>query len=226
MIRNKLIIFDIDGTLTHTNQADAIFFEKAILDTLPILNIDKQWHNYKYSTDTGLLTEIIQSKLNRDPNSEEIELIKEKFISHLENAFAANKMLCSPVAGAQFIFSSLFQLGWDIGIATGAWEKSAVLKLKAADIPYQFIPMAHSDDHMLREEIISIAINRAKDQYKRLSYSKIVYVGDRIWDKNAANNINIGFIGVGKDLGDIANKDFFHVNDFTDNKLIHYLKNQ
>lgn len=223
---NKLIIFDIDGTLTNTNQVDSIFFEKAILESLPILSFDNQWHNYKYATSTGLLTEIIQSNLNRDPNPDEIETIKEKFISQLENAFTINKMYCSPIDGAQFIFESLFQLGWDIGIATGCWEKEAVLKLKTADIPYQDIPIAHSDDHMVREEIISIAIKRAKDHYKKSFYSKIIYVGDKMWDKNAARNIGIGFIGVGSEWGNCDNKDFFHVNDFSESKLVHYLQNQ
>ena len=47
-MQNKLIVFDIDGTLTNTNHVDSVFFEKAILDILPISSIDTEWHNYKY----------------------------------------------------------------------------------------------------------------------------------------------------------------------------------
>ncbi|OGT41182.1 MAG: hypothetical protein A3F42_03575 [Gammaproteobacteria bacterium RIFCSPHIGHO2_12_FULL_37_34] len=222
-MQDKLIIFDIDGTLTNTNHVDSVFFEKAILDVLPISSINTEWHNYRYSTDTGILTEIVQSKLDRNPTLNEIDSIKNRFVSYLENAFSENQSNCIPINGSQTIFEKISQLGWDIGIATGGWEKSALLKLKTANIPHQTIPIAHSDDHVERENIISIAISRAQECYKKLSYSKIIYVGDRLWDKVAANNLKIDFIGVGDTLGIIENKDFFHISDFTNTHLEQYL---
>jgi len=224
-MQNKLIVFDIDGTLTNTNHVDSVFFEKAILDILPISSIDTEWQNYKYSTDTGILTEIIQSKLACTPTPNEVESIKSRFISYLENAFIENNSHCVPLNGAEIIFEKITQLSWDIGIATGAWEKSALLKLKYANIPYQNIPIAHSDDHIERENIISIAINRAQAIYKKHSYSKIIYVGDRLWDKAAANNLKIDFIGVGDALKKVNIKDFFHISDYTNNQLENYLRN-
>lgn len=223
-MQNKLIVFDIDGTLTNTNYVDSVFFVKAILEILPISSIDTEWQNYKYSTDAGILTEIIQSKLARNPTPNEIESIKNKFISYLKNAFIENQSHCVALDGAQTIFEKIIRLGWDIGIATGAWEKSALLKLKYANIPYQNIPIAHSDDHIEREDIISIAINRAQDIYKKHSYSKVIYVGDRLWDKAAANNLRIDFIGVGDALKKVDNKDFFHISDFTDFHLEKHLE--
>jgi len=223
-MQNKLIVFDIDGTLTNTNHVDSVLFEKAILDILPISSIDTEWHNYKYSTDAGILTEIIQSKLARNPTPEEIESIKSRFISYLENTFTENQSHCVPIEGAQVIFEKISRLGWDIGIATGAWERSALLKLKHANIPYQTIPIAHSDDHIERENIISMAISRAEAFYIKLSYSKLIYVGDRLWDKVAANNLKIDFIGVGDALKKVDNKDFFHISDFTDSRLEKHLE--
>ena len=43
MNSNQLIIFDIDGTLTNTNLADSVFFERAVLDSLPILSFNNQF---------------------------------------------------------------------------------------------------------------------------------------------------------------------------------------
>ena len=82
------------------------------------------YNNYKYSTDAGILNEIIQIKLGRNPTSNEIESIKNRFVSYLENAFIDNLSHCSPVNGSQIIFEKIFRLGWDIAIATGGWEKS------------------------------------------------------------------------------------------------------
>lgn len=50
-MNDKLIIFDIDGTLTNTNESDALCFEMAIKDRLNLAFIDTNWHNYKYSTE-------------------------------------------------------------------------------------------------------------------------------------------------------------------------------
>ncbi|VEG92462.1 HAD family hydrolase [Legionella spiritensis] len=221
---NNLIIFDIDGTLTNTNRVDSDYFERALLESLPVKYIDNQWHNYKYSTDSGMVTEIVQSAFGRDPSLEEIAAIKERFVGYLKTAFLKDKSHCLPLSGASEIFTILTQRGWDIGIATGGWEKSALLKLKTANIPCDGVPIAHSDDHMEREQIITIAIERAKKNYHRPAYAKMIYVGDRIWDKNAARNINIDFIGIGAELGNINEKDFFHINDYTGNAFIQYLE--
>lgn len=216
IMQNKLVIFDIDGTLTNTNHVDSICFEKAILDTLPI---DTNWANYKYSTDWGIVTEIIQTRLNRPPTSKQIETIRDKFVKNLEAKFAEDSLLCVPIDGSQRIFENISALGWDTAIATGGWEKSAILKLKTAQIQYQNSPIAHSDDHFEREKIISIAINRAEQFYKKPSYGKVIYIGDRVWDKKAANNLTIGFIGIGSEFGLLDSKDFICISNFTNAQL-------
>jgi phosphoglycolate phosphatase-like HAD superfamily hydrolase len=222
---NKLIIFDIDGTLTKTNDVDSVLFEKAILDTLPIHSLDTNWTNYKYSTDTGIITEIIESKFNRTPHASEIEPIKNRFFSYLTSAFSNDPSHCLPINGAQDIFKKLSMLGWDIAIATGGWETSALLKLRSANIPYEAIPIAHSDDHMERKNIISIAIERSQNYYEKSDYANVVYVGDRLWDKRAAMDLGIGFIGIGDDIGKLTDRDFVHISDYTDMKLENYLLN-
>lgn len=219
MQKNKLIIFDIDGTLTNTNHVDSVCFERAIQDVLLNQSIDTNWHNYKYSTDSGIVTEIFQAKLNRKPSSQEIETIRDKFVTYLEMAFKENNLICIPIDGSQHIFANVSALGWDVAIATGGWEKSAMLKLKTAQIQYQNAPIAHSDDHFEREKIISIAINRAEQFYKKPSYQKVIYVGDRVWDKKAANNLKIDFIGVGSELELIDNKDFMHISNYSNARL-------
>lgn len=217
-MQNKLIIFDIDGTLTDTHHVDSISFEKAILEVLPISSIDTVWHHYQHSTDLGITTEIIQAKLLRNPHQEEIDAIKNKFVTNLTTAFKNYPATCTPVNGAQEIFASISTLGWDIAIATGGWKESALLKLQTASIPHAAIPIANSNDHAEREQIIAIAIERSRAHYKK-SYSKIIYIGDKLWDWVAAKNLNIHFIGIGDELGSINNKDFSHIQDYTNAML-------
>lgn len=71
----NLIVFDIDGTLTQTNNVDSLCFTKAIKDTLQITELNTDWASYQYSTDSGLLTEIYENFLQRPPSIEEINLM-------------------------------------------------------------------------------------------------------------------------------------------------------
>ncbi|MBA3661441.1 MAG: HAD family hydrolase [Gammaproteobacteria bacterium] len=221
---HKLIVFDIDGTLTKTNDIDSLLFEKSILEVLPIHSLDTNWANYKYSTDAGILAEITQSTLNRNPHTSEVVSIKTKFFSYLASAFANHPSHCLPIHGAKEIFQRLSRLGWDIAIATGGWKTSALLKLRSAQIPYQAIPIAHSDDHVERRRIISLAIERSQKHYNKPCFKKIIYVGDRLWDERAAMDLGIDFLGIGDDLGSLGNRDFFHISDYADARLEDHLR--
>lgn len=73
-----------------------IAFEKAILQHVNINAINIQWHNYKYSTDTGILIEIFQSVLNRKNEAKDIKLIQNTFVNYLSDAFKSDYSQCYP----------------------------------------------------------------------------------------------------------------------------------
>ena len=112
---------------------------------------------------------------------------------------------------------------WDVAIATGCWKQSALIKLQHIDFPYMNLPIATADDHIERCEIINIAIKRSKQHYCNNSYGQVIYVGDREWDYRAAQELGIGFIGIGKVLGE-ANLNIPVINDYKHGKLIDLLK--
>lgn len=225
-MQNNLIVFDIDGTLTNTFQTDTIFFEKAITDAVPSIKLIRDWHSYTYSTDSGFLLEIFHENLARKPFAQEIQAIKNVFLSYLDQAFRDDSTSCLPIPGAHHVFAKIQVAApdWDVAIATGCWEKSALLKLDIAKIPFLSIPLAHADDSIKREEIIQIAMQRAKTRYNRKNYGKIVYVGDRLWDKAAADKLEIDFIGVGPVFAAIKNQQFLQIQDYVSDELLNYLK--
>lgn len=92
-----------------------------------------------------------------------------------------------------------------------------------AQIKHQDIPVAHSDDHFEREEIILTAIARCKRYYQKTSYAKIIYIGDREWDKKAADNLGIGFIGIGNEFKGVNDNDFMHITNYNHLQLEKYL---
>jgi len=195
----NLIIFDIDGTLTLTNEIDSQCFIPAVEVVMqqPLLNT--QWHTYKYSTDSGMLTEIWYASFQRTPTEDEIVKVKTAFIDNMKQAWLKNPLLYQSIPGAHQVFNKIFALNnWQIALATGAWQQSALFKLAVCGIKCDEIPKAFSDDHKERTDIIKQAVLLAKESYNTAVYTRIVYVGDRAWDKQAANQLGIEFIGVGE----------------------------
>jgi phosphoglycolate phosphatase-like HAD superfamily hydrolase len=218
----NLIVFDIDGTLTQTNHIDTICFTKAIENNLHIQGLNNDWATYRYSTDSGLLTEIYHNYFGRMPTSIEQQCIQDSFVTYLKNAWANNPTSIQSIPGAETIFHKISQLQhWQIGIATGGWQQSALFKLNAANIPHETIPKAYANDHIERMEIIKVAINKVKTLHNVKAYQHIIYVGDRHWDAQVARKLNIGFIAIG-DVFKLTNE-FFTINNYTNDDLINYL---
>lgn len=212
----KLIIFDIDGTLTSTNQIDTLAFKQTIREHLGISDLNTHWHEYTYSTDSGILLEIFQTHLNREPADHELQRVEDYFVSlikaHLSNSDKGEFTLL----GANKIFDHINALGdWHIAIATGGWLGSALLKLDHSNIPHTDVPKAYGNDHIERSEIIKVAISRAKQKYDIENYQQTIYVGDRFWDYSAASRLNIEFIGVGNELHQQNTHQFETVLDYS-----------
>jgi hypothetical protein len=83
-----------------------------------------------------------------------------------------------------------------ISLATGGWSETAKLKLASADISVIGIPMASSDDHFDRTEIMKLAAARSGVSGDCV----ITYFGDGQWDKNASEKLGFNFILVGDKL--------------------------
>lgn len=197
----NLIIFDIDGTLTQTNEIDSKCFARAVEDTLQIKRLNTDWADYQYSTDSGFLHEIYLSFLKRLPFNDEINVIKNLFVDYLKEEWIRDNACYAPIPGAETIFQKITDLSnWHVALATGGWETSALFKLNAASIPFGGLAKAYADDHIERTEIIKMAKQRSEALHGVSEYQRLIYVGDRLWDERAANDLNIEFIGVGTEF--------------------------
>ncbi|MFN6541504.1 MAG: HAD family hydrolase [Nostoc sp. EkiNYC01] len=193
-----LVIFDIDGTLTNTEQIDEDCFVRALAVEFGIFEINTNWTEYTYTTDSGITQQIFIEKLGRVPLDEELARVKRCFVSLLQEASIDNQDLFSEIPGSGNALAELL-LNPDlcVAIATGGWGESAKLKLQKANLEITGIPFASANDALSREDIVNTAIIKAKDVYQVEKFDKIVFVGDGIWDVKAAHNLSIAFIGVG-----------------------------
>ncbi|WNZ26586.1 HAD family hydrolase [Leptolyngbya sp. NK1-12] len=188
-------MFDIDGTLTQSNDLDNAAFLKALFEIFDFSEVSDDWTSYSHVTDACILKEICQHKLGRIPSRDEVTRFQKRLLELLAEG-AANIGRIQPVLGASSILSKLLtSSNYRVAYAGGAWTASAIFKLQSANLPIQNIPYAFSDDDESREGITAIALSRAEQQYG-CSFSSIVYVGDGVWDIRSARKSGYAFIGI------------------------------
>ena len=185
------VMFDIDGTLVQSSDLDDDCFIRAIEEILGIV-IDEVWSNYEHVTDKGILNEIIQSKGLNDQKDEIHEKVKNTFVRKIRECL--EKAPAQEVPGASLFLTRLSAMNnVVISIATGGWYESAVLKLKSAGISVTNIPIASSNDHFSRTEIMKIAEAEATNS----AAISNTYFGDGPWDKKACEELGYNFVLVG-----------------------------
>jgi phosphoglycolate phosphatase-like HAD superfamily hydrolase len=200
-----LVMFDIDGTLTQSDDVDADCFARAATEVLNLPRIDREWSHYRHVTDSGIATELIESHFGRSPIPGELEFIRDRFVRLLHEALCANPALCHSTPGASRILTTLSARGdMTLALATGGWEQSARLKLRVAGVQVEGIVLASADDSFQREQIMSIAQVRALQRCRIKEFDSLVYVGDGLWDLSASRRLGIPFIAVAN--GDHAAK--------------------
>jgi len=75
----RLVIFDIDGTLTQTMKADEECFVRSLAAVCGLSDVDTDWSRYKHATDSGIFREIHQTRTGRLPSPSETS----RFRQHL-----------------------------------------------------------------------------------------------------------------------------------------------
>ena len=195
----NLAIFDIDGTLTETNAVDEICFVQAFADAHAVTQINTNWMEYQYVTDSGIMFQIFDERFGRPPEEAELINFKSCLVNLLEAHRAKDSSLFAEISGASRALTRLNrEPEWAVALATGCWRDSAELKLKAAGIQTQNLPAAFAEHGLSREAILQTAVSHAQQSYGQSRFERIVSVGDAQWDVQAADNLGIPFIGVGK----------------------------
>jgi phosphoglycolate phosphatase-like HAD superfamily hydrolase len=220
-----LVMFDIDGTLTQTNEVDNRCFVQALTTVLGVIDIDTEWTNYRNITDAGIAAEVFERHFRRSATSHELAVVRDRFITLLQADLNRDPTLCCEVPGAVVILGELVESSdFTISLATGCWCESAELKLRKAGLYRENIPLASSSDAPSRQEIMAIALDRAASLQGISSFDSVVYVGDAIWDLKAATSLGYGFVGIGYGeraerlrlegaewvLADFTNRDLFY----------------
>ncbi|MEO1210494.1 MAG: HAD family hydrolase [Cyanobacteria bacterium J06638_20] len=191
----QLIMFDIDGTLTESNDLDNQSFLQALSELWGFSDISDDWPSYSHVTDACIFREAFLQKLGRPPSCLEVDTFQTYFLKLLTEGAKANGGI-KPIPGAIKLLSWLIESSnHAVAYAGGSWTEAARFKLQSAHLPIHNIPYAFSDDDESREGIMAIALARAETYYGQ-PFNNVVYVGDGIWDIHAARKSGYGFVGI------------------------------
>ena len=190
-----LVLFDVDGTLTHSQSIDAEIYLRSLAEVFGFADVDSDWSSYSHTTDSGILHEIFESRFGRAPTPSELSAFRTHFVDAI--AAAAIHTPFREIGGARQALNHLAESAfYRVGLATGGWSDSAGCKMRSAGMHYDAFPAASADDAMSRVSIMQIAIDRVIAHGDGHHPDSIVYVGDGIWDARACRQLKLPFIGI------------------------------
>ena len=191
----KFIIFDIDGTLTNTKAIDDRCFICSFYNVFKVDISNEDWSKIKHVTDWGITDEIVRRELDRNVTQVDLDNMLEEHVRLLTEAKLTDPNQFDIVAHADDFIAHLFsQDDIKVGIATGAWERSAELKLSPFDIDLDKMAFSNSNNFISRSKITKDVINQLSSRYGQPD--EVIYFGDGEWDYKTCQHLGIRFIGI------------------------------
>ena len=192
-----VVAFDLDGTLADSGTFDGQLYVEAVRTVLGI-EIEPDWSNFRHGTDSGILTETIErSNLNGDRSSMH-SAVRRYFTNLVAEYVAARDGILPEIPGArEFIRRLVEHPGARVAVATGGWQETALIKLKAIGIDPARLSIASSSDAMGKADIMRIAEGRALPSG---GARRKTYFGDEPYDRESSRRLGYEFIAIGNNV--------------------------
>jgi len=187
-----LIIFDVDGTLIGGEETDWKCFDDAFHQVAGFQFPPKFFDDLHEVTAKAIVHQALPNE-NEAVRIDNEERVRDECLARLTDAHRSEENVFFPTRGAPKLLSYLSDRNdFSVAIATGDWEDTINFKCRVAGIEIDKYPLATSSDCYARSEIITLAASRAN-----WSLDNSIYIGDGLWDYQAAITLGIPFVAVG-----------------------------
>jgi phosphoglycolate phosphatase len=191
----RLVLFDIDGTLLHTNAAGIRAFAKTLESQF---NIPNGTDGLKFAgrTDTGLVRELFL-KHGIQPSKKNFELFFDVYAHWLALMLAESGGEICP--GAESLIHALRDLPEPpvLGLLTGNIRLGAEIKLRHFNLWDVFAIGAFADDHEDRNHIAAVALKRGDELLgRKIRGDETVVIGDTPHDITCGRAIGARVLAV------------------------------
>jgi len=219
--KKKLFVFDIDGTLSDS----VPLYQRAFIDSIQKLGVktDPNFKTFKHHSDSYIGKVVYETVAKKKFDQSTILKFEDLLLDYLQR----NEKIIEIKGAAKTINFLEKETEFGVCFATGSFLKTAIYKLNEIGISFDPIQLVASNDIEDREGIVSKAIEGAKAFYQQDHFEIIISVGDGIWDLKTAKNLNLHFIGVGKDNKELLAEQgaTMHLTDYTQFNLKDILNN-
>jgi phosphoglycolate phosphatase-like HAD superfamily hydrolase len=148
----RLIIFDVDGTLTDTTGVDDECYRAAVAEALGVDAAVVDWAGALHVTDAGILRYLWSTYGSGTPSDADYNRARSGFLKRITTAAETHGVRFGAVLGAGAALAAARHTGWRTAVATGGWGPSARLKLRMAGIDLDDETFACADDAESRAE--------------------------------------------------------------------------
>jgi phosphoglycolate phosphatase-like HAD superfamily hydrolase len=192
----KLVMFDMDGTLTDAFAIEENCYVLAIEQALDLPGVKTEWETYTHTTASFCLEEIVRRHRGHPPTAAESHAVQARMVALMTDITRRTGRCTREIPGAAACLAGLQRRGYAVAIASGDWEATARLKFATAGIPVAGLPSAFCDVAHPRTDIMRAALARAAAHYGRTSFDRITYVADAVWDVRACRELGWPLVGV------------------------------
>lgn len=175
MSSERLLLFDIDGTLVDTGGAGMAALVDATRETF---GDDGPQLDLAGATDSGLLKNIYRS-FSREEDAETTARFFDLYLARLERNLEDPCFGGRALEGVIEILDEVASAGVGKGLLTGNTAAGAEVKMRHYGMDGHFHFGAYGDDHHDRNELGPIALRRALETLKReFAPQEVIVIGD------------------------------------------------
>lgn len=215
--RQKIVFFDIDGTLLNTGGAGQMGLERALHDAFDV-EFPFQGVLTAGRTDRGIVDEIFDTH-SIEKTSENRLRFRDHYLKHLPECLQAAPGRLLP-AVTDLLDAVAAIDGLQLAVLTGNYEKSAWIKLRHYEVGSYFSCGGFGDEHAARNDVAAQALAAAQHTYGEVRAADTMVIGDTLADLACARSIGAKACGVATgsyDFNSLQAHDNDHVfPDFSD----------
>ena len=193
----RLILFDIDGTLLSAAGAAGGPFRSALLRVFGTSG-PRSGYSFAGRTDPQIARDLLAlGGIPREVADEKLELVWEIYLAGLRETLREREVTVLP--GVRELLDELeAEPTVILGLLTGNLREGARLKLEAAGLGFErFRVGAFGSDHADRPELPAVAIRRAEERFgHRFSGKSVVIIGDTPLDIACGEHLGVRTIAV------------------------------
>lgn len=195
---NRLVLFDVDGTLVSMHGAGSRSVRQALLqvygNTGPIDSYD-----FHGRTDPQIVRDLMRmAGLDDEEIDAGMDRLWEIYLERLEEELEKPGTIAEVLPGVVELLDALHETQDDlVALLTGNIEPGAKLKLTAADLWHRFDFGAYGSDHERRDQLPAIAVERARNATGlEFTGRNVVIIGDTPFDVHCGRELGVWAVAV------------------------------